>query len=91
MSSFTFTGLASGLDTASIVNSLVDAERAPIRRLENKIEDLNSQKSAFNRIDGRLDTLGDTLSDLGSTTSLQSYTATSSNEDAVRAVGGVGA
>ncbi len=86
-----FTGLASGIDTASIVDALVNQARGPINRLENKRSDLGSQKNIFNRIDGKLDSLGDVLDELRQSSTLASFTASSSDEAVVRVAAGNGA
>ncbi|MEM6732497.1 MAG: flagellar cap protein FliD N-terminal domain-containing protein, partial [Myxococcota bacterium] len=75
-----FTGLASGLDTASIVDALVNAQRAPIRRLQTKRADLNQQKGIFETIDGNLDSLSSVLDELNEPAGLASFSASSSDD-----------
>lgn len=86
-----FTGLASGIDTGSIVDALVNQARAPINRLQDKKSDLNSQKSIFNRIDGKLDSLADVLDDLRQSSGLTRFSASSSDEAVARVAAGTGA
>ena len=45
MTAVTFTGLSSGIDTASLVNQLVSAERAQATAIASRQSDLGSQKS----------------------------------------------
>src|SRR4029079_5182751 len=42
-----FTGLASGVDTSSIVTQLMALERAPVTRMSNQIDVENARKSAL--------------------------------------------
>jgi flagellar hook-associated protein 2 len=48
------TGLASGLDTKSIVNALLEAERAPITRLTHQQEKVADQAAAMQKIKSSL-------------------------------------
>jgi len=50
-------GLASGLDTAQIVSQLIQLERQPISRLENKIKELEEERKAVKSIRSDLLTL----------------------------------
>lgn len=44
------TGLASGLDTKSIINALLEAERVPINRLTNQSEKITDQVTVMQKI-----------------------------------------
>lgn len=52
--SITFGGLASGLDTESIISSLMKIERAPIDRLQREQAYYRSRLNAFSTLDNRL-------------------------------------
>lgn len=52
--SITFGGLASGLDTESIVSALMQIERAPIDRLQKEQAYYRSRLNAFSTLDSRL-------------------------------------
>jgi flagellar hook-associated protein 2 len=56
--SITFSGLASGLDTASIVDKLVALERGAADPLTTKQSDLNSQKSIIGSLSSAIAALG---------------------------------
>ncbi len=49
-----FTGLASGVDTSSIVTQLMALERAPVTRMSNQIDVENARKSALQDISTKL-------------------------------------
>ena len=49
-----FTGLASGVDTASIVTQLMQLEQAPVTRMTNQIDVENARKSALQDISTKL-------------------------------------
>lgn len=54
MSLFSIDGLISGLDTTEIIEGLLDAERAPIRRAEAQQAQTNQKISAFQNLNARL-------------------------------------
>lgn len=83
-----FSGLATGLDSARLISELVRLERAPIQRVEVKQGQLNSQsdklsnvKSLLEKLQGTaqgLDTRAETLSSFATSTQDGSVTATAS-------------
>jgi len=78
-------GLASGMDTASIVEQLVALERQPIYRYEDEISQLEKQKGAWRDINSRISSLGDKLTDLKFSSTFNSRSAESSNEEVATA------
>ena len=64
MSSVSFTGLATGLDTASIVAQLLEIKRRPIYRLENRRLDFQSQLSALGTLKTKLLALQEAARDI---------------------------
>src|ERR1043166_9575796 len=58
MTAVSFTGLASGIDTASLVSQLVAAERAPAAAIAGHQSDLNTQKSIVGSMSAALAALG---------------------------------
>jgi flagellar hook-associated protein 2 len=58
MTAVTFTGLSSGIDTASLVTQLVAAERAPTNQLASRQSDLATQKSIVGNLSTALAALG---------------------------------
>jgi len=81
MSQVTFGGLASGLDTDSIISALMDVEKAPLTRLENDKSYLTSRLSAFSTFDTKLKALQTAFENINSTSEFRSYSATASSED----------
>ena len=81
MSSITFGGLATGLDTDSIVKELMALERKPIERLQNDKAYLNSRVQAFSEFEGKLKDLLTAMEDMDTSRELRSYTATSGSDE----------
>jgi flagellar hook-associated protein 2 len=79
MTAITFTGLSSGLDTASLVSQLVAAERAPVDAITAKQSDLNTQKSILGSLSSALASLGTIAQGMNVASELQPRTATSSD------------
>src|SRR5512144_927458 len=55
--SITFSGLATGIDTSSIVSQLMALERAPEQILTNQKTKMQSQVSAYNALSSALTSL----------------------------------
>ncbi|RME25580.1 MAG: hypothetical protein D6806_07635 [Deltaproteobacteria bacterium] len=77
-------GIFSGLDTNSIIEQLVQIERIPIQKLEERQGKIDQQKAALSDIETALGDLEDAMKELGTLGSLLSYNATSSDESVVR-------
>ncbi|MBU0665488.1 MAG: flagellar filament capping protein FliD [Proteobacteria bacterium] len=87
--SITFSGLATGLDTDSIVTQLMDLERAPINRLETKKTNETTRIEAYAQFKTTLDDLKSAVSSMNLTSQVKStsvslstgapFTATSAN------------
>ena len=77
--SVTFTGLSSGIDTASLVTQLVAAERAPADAIASKQSDLNTQKSIVSSLSSALAALGTAARGMDILSEVQPRTATSSD------------
>ncbi|MAG55219.1 MAG: hypothetical protein CMJ83_02905 [Planctomycetes bacterium] len=82
-SQITFSGLATGLDSRAIIDALLQVESIPILRMQNRKSMLNTQDSVFSTLDSRLDDLRSAVEALDSIGELASYTASSSDEDAI--------
>jgi flagellar hook-associated protein 2 len=81
MSSIAFSGLATGLDTGSIVAQLVELKRAPIYRLEGRKKGFQSQISALGTLKSKLTALQDAMKELDTSSEFSSLAASSSDED----------
>jgi flagellar hook-associated protein 2 len=77
--SVTFTGLSSGIDTASLVSQLVAAERAPADVIATKQSNLNTQKSIVGSLSSALAAFGTAVQGMNLSSELQPRTATSSD------------
>lgn len=69
-----FSGVGSGIDTASMVAALMNVERMPVTDLQNKIKSVNTEKGVVQELNGQLGTLRTKMqalfSDTGAATSL---------------------
>ena len=88
MSSITFSGLASGLDTDSIIESLMEIEREPIDSLEADAEYFESETEAFSNIRTTLVALQDAVEAMDTVKELSAYSATSSDQSLLSATAG---
>jgi flagellar hook-associated protein 2 len=84
-------GLATGLDTNSIIDKLVALERRPVDLLEQQIAAIQATKSSVSSVQSKLATLRGAAQALGTTDDVLIRTAKSSDESAVSAVAGAGA
>jgi len=78
-------GLATGMDTTSVIDQLVQLERRPIYNYQQEISELEMTKGAWRDVNSRLDKLEDRTTDLKLSSTYNSRTANSSNEDVVTA------
>ncbi len=89
MSGITFSGLASGIDTDSIVSQIMEIERLPLDRLKNRRNEETERLNAFYQFKGRLDALKKAAGSLSLTSQVrttkvalnseESFTATAKN------------
>jgi len=86
MSTMRIGGLASGMDIDSLVEQLMQAERAPLDKLEQKKQTYEWQRDAYRDVNTKLQALDTYISDNLIIKSLNSKTATSTNSDLVGAV-----
>ncbi|QTA37826.1 flagellar filament capping protein FliD [Thermosipho ferrireducens] len=82
---FQFGGVASGLDTASIIDKLMEIESQPLNRLNEKYTELDRQQKAYNAVSDKLREFMDYLSDFRLQSSLLPKGATSTNENVLTA------
>ncbi len=74
-----FSGLASGINTSSIISSLVTAEQAPITQLQTQEGTYNTALSAWQQLNANLSQLQTAASSLGEAATFTAATASSSN------------
>jgi flagellar hook-associated protein 2 len=81
---FNIGGLASGLDTNSIISSILDVERIPIQQLEARIVDHQAEDSAWQSVKARYSAIRTALNALDSAGDFDKFASvTSSNSTAV--------
>jgi flagellar hook-associated protein 2 len=85
VSSIQFTGLASGIDTKSIIDALMQLERRPLERLQGRIQVNEARSAAWGEINTKLLALKNSLSELTQTATFSGRTATSSDQSIVTA------
>jgi len=88
MSLVSFTGLATGLDTASIVAKLVELRRRPVYRLESRKELFQNQLDALASLKTKLLALQEAASRLDTLGEFNALGATSSHENLLTATAG---
>lgn len=81
MSSINFGGLASGIDTDSIVEALMEIEKQPLKRLESDKEYFSSRQDAFNTLDTKLKTLLAKFEAIDSSSEVRAYSAKAASEE----------
>jgi flagellar hook-associated protein 2 len=72
MADISFGGLATGLDTDSIISGLMEVERQPLERLENDKSYQQARLEAFQTFDTKLDSLLSSIEDLSYSTEVRS-------------------
>lgn len=77
-----FGGLASGLDTTSMISQLVAAERASAAPLASRQSDLNTHRSIVSSLSSALSTLATSARALGTTSGVSPRTASASSPHA---------
>ena len=82
--SFNVSGLASGLDTNGLIDALMFAERATVRRLESSKATENSALNAWTQIESKLGTLDSAIGAIRTGTALAASLAESSDESVLR-------
>lgn len=91
MSTVSFSGLATGLDTGSIITQLVELKRAPIYRLQKDKKSYQDQISALGTLKTKLLALQTAARKLDTANEFSSAKATSSHTDGLTATAGDGA
>jgi flagellar hook-associated protein 2 len=79
-SGISFSGLASGLDTKSIIEALVSVAKQPETLLQAKRSDYSSQASLLSTLEGKLTTLQSAAKALDTSAEMRALSASSSDE-----------
>ncbi|WP_214889349.1 flagellar filament capping protein FliD [Exiguobacterium sp. s142] len=83
-----FGGLASGIDTDTIIKQLMQVERAPVDKLEQKKQTTEWKRDAYREINRSLMTLRNSAVDLTFSRNFYAKTSSSSDESRVSVVAG---
>ena len=86
-----FSGLASGLDTASIVKAMVAAAHRPIDVLQAQQATLGAHNSIYTKVVSQMQALSTALQSLDSPQDFAAATASTNNANVVTAAAGTGA
>jgi|Wag4MinimDraft_13_1082653.scaffolds.fasta_scaffold03674_2 flagellar hook-associated protein 2 len=78
-------GLATGMDTTSVIDQLVALEKRPIYNYQQEISEMEQTKGAWRDVNSRLDKLEDRTTDLKLSSTYNSRSTSSSDEDVVTA------
>jgi len=84
-------GLATGIDTNSIIDKLVALEKRPVALLGVEVEDVQATQRSINTLGSKLSTLRSAAHALGTTDGVLVRAATSSDTDVLAAAAGAGA
>jgi flagellar hook-associated protein 2 len=76
-----FGGLATGLDTTSLIEQLMEAERQPLTRLEKDKSYFNARLAALGKFEDKLESFLDKIENLDAPEKLQAKTASLSSKD----------
>lgn len=85
------TGLGSGLDVSSIISQLSALEKQPLKALQSKATNLQTQLSAVGTIQSQISSVVSAATKLGSVLNWKGTTATSSNTAALGVTAATGA
>jgi flagellar hook-associated protein 2 len=91
MSSIQFGGVISGLNTQSIIDALVAAEKQPLTDLQNQATDLTDQKTAYGQVGTAIDAVVLAIKNFTVTNAGASRTAASSDTTKLTATASTGA
>ena len=84
-------GLATGIDTNSIIDKLVALEKRPVALLGVEVQDVQATQTSINTLGGKLSTLRSAAHALGTIDGVLVRAATSSDTDVLAAAAGAGA
>lgn len=84
-------GLASGIDSATIIDKLVAIEQQKVTKVENEIRNDEAKISAYSQVKSLLTTLQSKVSSLSESSAFDLFTSSSSDETCVTIEGSSGA
>jgi flagellar hook-associated protein 2 len=91
MTSIQFGGVVSGLNTQSIIDAMVNAEKAPLTDLQNQEAVLTSQKTAYSQLGTAMDSVIAAIKNFTVTSAGSTRKATTTDSSILTASAGTGA
>jgi flagellar hook-associated protein 2 len=91
VSTLSFPGLATGIDTTALINQLVAAESSQLNLLKSRQSVLQTKSSAYDTLETRLKTLQDAADELRDAGDLRAYKLTTSDSETLSATASSGA
>lgn len=88
MSTFTISGLTSGIDTDSLIRQLLQIERIPLTKLENKKSAAEQKQAAYSDLASKIEALKNAADKLRFSSGFQEKTATVSDKTILTATPG---
>ncbi len=88
MPSFTISGLTSGIDTDSLIRQLLEVERIPLNRLEEKKSAAELKRAAYSDLSSKIEALESAADELRFSSGFRDKTATVSDETILTATPG---
>ena len=85
MSLFSISGLASGIDTAQMIEQLMQLERAPVKRLESSRQQLQQKMDAWRDVNRRLYNLQNRAAELRNRSLYGQFSAVSGDQSVLTA------
>ncbi len=85
MGAIQFGGLASGLDTSSLIDGLMQVDALRLEPIAEQSKQIDTQLTAVGRLQSYLDTFSKSIKDLSSASSLYLSSVSSNKEDIVKA------
>jgi flagellar hook-associated protein 2 len=82
--SFSLSGIASGLDTNTIISQLMQLEKAPYNKLQTRKTTYNSQLSVFRSINTKLSALRSAAEELKQLSAFNQYSASVSDDKVLK-------
>ena len=87
MSSFSVSGLSSGIDSDAMVTQLMALERLPVNKMQANISKMNQQTTAWTKLEALAKSVAGKAQELATASRLYAPTTTSSNTGAVTVTG----
>lgn len=79
-------GLISGINTAELIDQLIQLESRPLFNLQTRVQEIDARKAAFLEISAQLLSVRNSVSNFNRQSFFQRFSANSSNEDVITAL-----